>query len=82
MKPGRRKVALVLNDQGREALALAGLQVPSSPQMTFVVRETNDIGIWVEVEREDGAHFVLVRWEYVLCADLQAGEPGPIGLRP
>jgi hypothetical protein len=33
------------------------------------------------VNREDGDHLILVRWEYVLALDIPVGEPKSMGLR-
>lgn len=40
------------------------------------------IGIWVRIDREDGEHIVLIRWDYILSVDFPAGETKTVGLKP
>jgi hypothetical protein len=61
---------------------LAGLDVAESGGLLVYVQDTDDIGIWVRIEREDGEHIVLIRWDYVLSVDFVAGETKTVGLRP
>jgi len=48
----------------------------------FFVDETDDVGIWVRILREDAEHIFLVRWEYVLAVDVPAGGKRTLGLKP
>ena len=46
-----------------------------------LVDETDDMGIWIRVDRGVEKHLVLIRWDYVLSIDFQDREQ-PIGLKP
>ena len=46
------------------------------------LQDTDETGLWVRVRREDGEHFVLVLWEFMLSLDIPAGETKTLGLRP
>ena len=55
MKLAERVVALVLDDRGREAMRLAGIQIEEGSPAQFQIEETTDVeGIWARVPREDG----------------------------
>jgi hypothetical protein len=80
MKLAERQVAVVLSEEGQAALQLAGVDVQEGPLPEFLVEETDDIGLWVRVSREDGNHTLLVRWEFVLSLDVPPHEARRIGL--
>ena len=75
MKIIEKQVTVFLDDAGRAAAELASLDT-SYP---IFVMETDDLGLWVRVQLNDGDHTVLVRWEYVLTMDLLT-SPRKIGL--
>jgi len=81
VKVAQRTVAVVLSEEGRAAMELAAASVPGSPVLFFFVQDTDDMGLWVRVKREDGDHLVLVRWEFVLSLDFPMGETKTIGIR-
>ncbi len=82
MTLGQNSVAIFLSVEGRELMQVAALAVPESSVLMAYVQETNDLGLWIRVDREDGPHLLLVRWEYVLAVDFPVGETRIIGLRP
>ena len=82
MELNRQTVAIFVSDEGRLALRLAGLELGDLPALTAQVKDTDDMGIWVRVEREDGEHILLVRWDYVVCLDLPMPGTKAVGLRP
>jgi hypothetical protein len=77
----QRTGAVVLTQDGREALQLAAVNVPESAAMLVHVQDTDDLGLWVRTPREDGEHLLLVRWEFVLAIDFPIGGTKTIGLR-
>lgn len=81
MKLAGRHVEVVLSEEGQTALRLAGLEFPEAALPAFSVEDTDEIGMWVRVTREDGAHSLLIRWEFVLSLDLVPLEAKRIGLR-
>ena len=82
MRVSGQTVTIILSDQGRRVLQLAAVTLPESPALLANVRDTDDLGIWINLTREDGEHIFLIRWEYVLSVDLVAGETKTVGLRP
>jgi hypothetical protein len=78
---GQRTVTVFLDQGGREVLDLAAVS-HSEAGLQVYVQDTDDIGIWVRIAREDGEHVLLIRWDYVLSVDFTAGETKTVGLRP
>jgi len=78
----QRRVALFLDEDGRMVLELANVPMSSAAGLLVYIQDTDDIGIWARIEREDGEHIVLVRWDYVLSVDFPAGETKTVGLKP
>jgi hypothetical protein len=77
MKIGERDASVLLSDEGREVLKASG---PGFRRIA-ILENSDDIGIWIRVNREDGDHLVLIRWEYVLSMDFAVGQPKTLGLR-
>ena len=82
MNINQRRVALFLDEDGRTVLELANVPMSSAAGLLVYVQDTDDIGIWARIEREDGEHIVLIRWDYVLSVDFPAGETKTVGLKP
>jgi hypothetical protein len=81
VKISEREASVLLSEEGREVLKQAALNLADSPFLSVKVEDSDDIGIWVRVNREDGDHLVLIRWEYVLSMDFPVGQPKTLGLR-
>ena len=81
MRAGEKTLAILLSEDGRKVLELAALSLTESPFLWVYVEESDDLGLWARISREDGDHLVLIRWEYVLTIDIPAGEPKTLGLR-
>ena len=81
MRVNQRTVAIVLNEDGRNVMRLVAPEIPDSPIEWFYVQDTDETGLWVRIAREDGDHFVLIRWEFVLSLDVVAGETKIVGLK-
>jgi hypothetical protein len=76
----QRAILLIVSQEGQHVLGVsAGL--PASESYLFVVDETDDLGLWVRIEREDGEHLVLIRWEYVLSIDVEVAERKGLGFQ-
>jgi hypothetical protein len=78
----QRRVAIFLDEIGRSVLSLADIQLAETASLLVYVQDTDDIGIRVRIEREDGEHVVLIRWDYILSVDFPAGETKTVGLKP
>ena len=79
MKIGERDIAVVLSGEGQQVLKV--LNLPDSAMQWLYVQDTDDMGIWARVPREDGNHLVLIRWDFVLGLDFPAGETKTIGIK-
>jgi hypothetical protein len=76
-----REASVLLSEDGREVLQLAAVKLAESPFLWVKVEDSDDIGIWIRITREDGDHLVLIRWEYVLSIDFLVGRPKVLGMR-
>jgi hypothetical protein len=60
MKIGERDASVLLSDEGREVLKQAALDLEESLFLSVRMEDSDDIGIWIRVNREDGDHMVLI----------------------
>ena len=81
MRISEREASVLLSQEGREVVEHAALHLDESPFLAVRVEDSDDIGLWIRVGREDGDHLLLVRWEYVLSMDFPVGQPKTLGLR-
>jgi hypothetical protein len=81
LKLAGETAVIVLSEGGRQALQAAGLAVPESDALLFSIEESEDLGLWVRVEREDGIHLVLLRWEFINLVEIPARDIRGAGLR-
>jgi hypothetical protein len=81
MKLTGQKVAVILTEDGKQILALASTGLPDSCSISVSVEESEDLGLWIRIPREDQMHFFLLRWEYILGIDLPSGTGRLIGMR-
>ena len=79
MKIGERDITVLIDDTGREVLE--SLNLDDSAMQWLYVQDTDDMGIWARIQREDGDHLVLIRWDFVLALDFPAGETKTIGIK-
>jgi hypothetical protein len=76
-----QKLAVILTDEGKQVLALASIGVTEFPSISVSVEESEELGLWIRVPREDQVHFFLLRWDYILGIDLPSGTGRLIGIR-
>jgi hypothetical protein len=81
LKLAGETAVIVLSDGGRHALFAAGLAVPEGNAAMFTIEESEDLGIWVRVEREDGVHLVLLLWEFINLVEIHSRDARGAGLR-
>jgi hypothetical protein len=68
---GKQTITVFLDEDGKAILEMAGIEIPEETRGVVVrVAETDDLGIWIQVNRSDAKHLVLIRWEYVLSVEL------------
>jgi hypothetical protein len=77
----QQTVTVFLDEDGRAVMELAAVTLAGSG-LSIYVQDTDDIGIWARIGREDGEHIVLIRWDYVLSVDFLAGQTKTVGLIP
>lgn len=70
MKLAGKQATVLLTDDGRQVVQLAKIGLPETNLLLVVVHETEDLGIWIRIERGKEEHCFLLRWEYVLGVDV------------
>jgi len=81
MKLSGQTVALLLSQDGQEVLRLCSVAFPGSGLLTVLVDESEELGLWIRIPREDQVHLLLLRWEYILTIDLPSGMGRVVGIR-
>lgn len=81
MNISEKEVTVFLDQDGQSVLALAMGLASVDIRYPVYVQDTDDIGIWARIGRQDGEHTVLIRWEYVLSVDFPSGIR-KVGLKP
>lgn len=81
MRLSGQTVTLILTDEGKQVLILASVNLPQASLVTVTIEESEDMGLWIRVPREDQVHFFLIRWEYIVGIDIQSGMGRSLGLR-
>ena len=61
MKLEDRKAAVILTEDGRQVVQLAKIGLPETSFLSVVIQETEDIGIWIRIERDMEEHCFLLR---------------------
>jgi hypothetical protein len=74
-------VAVILTEEGKQVLDLAAVNLPENDRVLISVEESEDLGLWIRIVREDQMHFFLLRWEYILGIDLPTNLGRVVGLR-
>ncbi len=81
MKLSGQTITVLLTEDGRQVLSHASVNLPESNLITVSMEESEDMGLWIRIPREDQMHFLLIRWEYILSIDMQGGAGRLIGIR-
>ncbi len=81
MKLAGQRAAVILTEDGQAVLALASVELPDAPLFIVLIEESEDLGLWVRLPREDQMHLFLLRWEYILGIDLPSGLAKVVGLK-
>ena len=81
MKLAKQTATILLADDGKHVLALAAVVVPESGKILVEIEESEDLGLWIRLKREDGIHFFLLRWEYILGVDVEDAFTRVVGLQ-
>lgn len=78
MKLSQTTASLLLGDDGRAILEAIGFAVEPLSWMDVEVAESEDIGLWIRVERDGMPALLLIRWEYILAVSLIDRQRGAI----
>ena len=70
MKLAGKEAAVILTEDGRQVVQLANIGLPDTNLLLVVIHETEDLGIWIRIERGKEERCFLLRWEYVLGVDV------------
>ena len=81
MRLAGQTVAVILTEEGKQVLSLAAADLPDNDLVLVSVEESEDLGLWIRLTRQDQMHFFLLRWEYILGIDLPTGIGKVVGLR-
>jgi len=81
VKLAGQTAAVLLADGGKQVLELAGVRVAESDALSVSIEESEDLGLWIRLQREDQMHLFLLRWEYILGIDLPTGLGKVVGLK-
>jgi hypothetical protein len=81
MRLAGERITVILTEDGRQILKLGAWKLPDSHTITVLVVESEDLGLWVKLQRADQEHFFLIRWEYILAAHLPSAPGRLAGLR-
>ncbi len=55
--------AVILTEEGKRVLHLASIGLPDSNFLLVDVAESEDLGLWIRVLRDQALHYFLLRWE-------------------
>lgn len=81
MKLAGQAVKVLVADDGEQVLKIAGVSLPDSNLLSISIEESEDLGLWVRIPREDQMHLFLLRWEYILGIDVPSGLGKVVGLK-
>ena len=76
MKLAGKQASVILTEDGRRVVELAKIGLPETSLLLVVIHETEDLGIWIRVERGAEEHCFLLMWEYVLGIDVPSESTG------
>lgn len=83
MKLNGRLATVTLSEDGLQAMQGAAVRIEEGVLAVSVfVQDTDDMGLWVRIGREDGDHLLLIRWDYVVAVDTLLGTQNVTGLKP
>ena len=60
---------------------MAGTKLKEQSPLSAFVQESEDLGLWIRVPREDQIHSFLLFWHYVLAIDVADGLGKIAGLK-
>ena len=81
MRLAGQSAVVLIADGGRDVLELAGVNPPETSLFPVSIEESEDLGLWIRLQREDQVHLFLLRWEYILGIDLPSGLGKIVGLK-
>ncbi len=80
MKLTGRNTAFFLTEEGQAFFQMVTREGPWV-SVSADVEETDDVGIWLRMERSGSPRFLLLRWEFILGIEVQDEKVRAFGLR-
>jgi hypothetical protein len=71
---------LYLAAEGYEVLRLASIEFEEEKPLLAAVSESDDLGMWIQFNRDGESRDFLLRWEYILAVDKRSDAPAKGGL--
>jgi hypothetical protein len=81
VKIAGKAVAIILTEDGRQVIRLASASLPDTNLLLVDIAESEDLGLWIRIYRDQTLHYFLLRWEYILGIDLPAESGKLVGLK-
>jgi hypothetical protein len=72
--------SVLLSEDGRAVLATADILVEPMCWFEIDVVESEELGLWIRVERAGKMHFLLLRWDFILAIDVEQQARRSVGL--
>jgi hypothetical protein len=73
--------SVLLSEDGRAILATVDILVESLCWLEIDVVESEELGLWIRVERAGKMHFLLLRWDFILAIDVEQQARRAVGLK-
>lgn len=81
MRISEANASVLLSDDGRAILATVDIFVESMCWLEIDVVESEDLGLWIRVDRAGKMHFLLLRWDFILAIDVKEQTRRAVGLK-
>lgn len=73
--------AVLLTEDGRAILRLLSVPLPQDHVLVLDIVESEDLGLWVRLMREEQSHVILLQWHYILAIDIPERPRSLVGIR-
>jgi hypothetical protein len=72
---------VLVTEDGRVVLERFGVTLPDNNLLLAFIQESEDLGLWLRLSREDQIHFFLLMWHHVQDIDLASGLGKSMGFK-
>ena len=70
-----------LTEDGTTILTLAHVRSDGPDTFKVTIAESDDLGLWIRVQRDEGPNVLLVRWDYILSLEVRERNLSPYQIR-